>query len=250
LGLIDATVRELAERTTPVSSNFGYELEEVFEVLRRRTDVDRIQVASREYTFLPLLDHRGRNLTLHELLTSEPTLFVQVLSDVFRAASGSGDQEVTEEESRRATMGYRLLQSLRKIPGIKQDGSLDGDTMRRWVLEVRDLASGADRSTIADLQLGELLAYAPPDPGDGAWPHRAVRELLEELRSEDIERGIVTEQHSKRGVFTKGMFEGGAPGARFGGTGEKLGTCLTTMAKDGGNVDEHQRHVGTPGCPC
>jgi hypothetical protein len=59
------------------------------------------------------------------------------------------------------------------------------------------------------LQLGELLAYAPYDPGDSAWPHRAVRDLLEELRSENIERGIVTEQHSKRGAYWKGMFEGG-----------------------------------------
>jgi hypothetical protein len=58
-----------------------------------------------------------------------------------------------------------------EIPGIKDDGSLDADALRRWVLEVRDLAGRADRLRIADLQIGELLAYAPPDAGDGAWPH-------------------------------------------------------------------------------
>ena len=206
--LLDATLQELAKRTTPVSSNFGYELEEVFDALRGRTDVERIEIARREYVVLPLLDRRDGRLTLHDLLTSEPALFVEVLSDVFRAASQPREEEVTDDQSRRATMGYRLLQSLRTIPGLQKDGSLDADVMRRWVIDVRELAARVDRSTMADLQIGELLAYSPFD-ADGAWPHRAVRDLLEELRSDDIQRGIVTEQLNKRGAYWKAMFEGG-----------------------------------------
>ena len=58
---------------------------------------------------------------------------------------------------------------------------------------------------IADLQLGELLAYSPPDPD-------VERGLIGqfELRSDEIERGIVSEQLSKRGAYWEAMFEGGA----------------------------------------
>jgi hypothetical protein len=56
--------------------------------------------------------------------------------------------------------------------------------------------------------VGHTLAHAPSDK-DGAWPHRAVRDLLQKLSSEDVERGIETERQNMRGVVTKAMFEGG-----------------------------------------
>jgi hypothetical protein len=44
---------------------------------------------------------------------------------------------------------------------------------------------------------------------DGAWPHRAIRDLLEELKAEYIERGIQIERFNMRGAFSKAMYEGG-----------------------------------------
>jgi alpha-L-fucosidase len=48
----------------------------------------------------------------------------------------------------------------------------------------------------------------PPDP-DGAWPHIAVRDLIEELRSEQLEGGLKIGVYNSRGVFMKSPTAGG-----------------------------------------
>ena len=40
------------------------------------------------------------------------------------------------------------------------------------------------------MYIGQMLAHAPQDPVDGAWPHRVVRDLLESLKSSNAEHGI------------------------------------------------------------
>jgi len=57
--------------------------------------------------------------------------------------------------------------------------------------------------------IGHVLAHAPVDPGDEAWPHRVVRDVIEELSSEETERGIQIERFNMRGVHSKALFEGG-----------------------------------------
>lgn len=207
--LLDAALPELASGAIRPSGNFGFELESIFDELEKREDVDRAEIARREYSYLPLLDHHDRKLVLHAFLAQEPKLFVDILSDVYKSASDPKGTEPTKAEINRARNGYRLLQSLRKMPGVSDEGAVDGVALRNWVLRVRELARNVDRDEIADGQIGRLLAYAPQDLEDGAWPHRAVRDVIEEVRSDTLESAIESEQLNKRGVYTKAPFEGG-----------------------------------------
>jgi hypothetical protein len=56
--------------------------------------------------------------------------------------------------------------------------------------------------------IGEVLSGSPPGP-DGAWPHPAVRDLIEKLSNADVERGIEIGRYSSRGAVTRGPYEGG-----------------------------------------
>jgi hypothetical protein len=67
----------------------------------------------------------------------------------------------------------------------------------------------ADRTDIAEEYIGRVLAHAPNDPVDQAWPHRAVRDVIEELVSDAVEEGIRVERFNMRGVVSKAVFEGG-----------------------------------------
>jgi hypothetical protein len=210
LDLLDATLKELSTGTVKPDGNFGFHLEEIFSALDKRAEADPVLIAQREYAFLALLARPGRRrLVLHELLAKEPQLFAEIITDTFKAASDPPGREVSDEQAGRARQGYRLMQSLRTTPGLRPDGTVDAATLRDWTLAVRQLATKSDRTVVADHQIGRLLAYAPIDPMDGAWPDRAVRDLLEELRSDAIEHSMESEQINKRGVYTKGPFEGG-----------------------------------------
>jgi alpha/beta superfamily hydrolase len=44
---------------------------------------------------------------------------------------------------------------------------------------------------------------------DNAWPHESVRSVIEQLASDEVERGVVIERFNMRGVYGKAIGEGG-----------------------------------------
>jgi hypothetical protein len=204
--VLDASIGEINASPNIASPNLAWEVEQIFNILRSREDVPAIEVAKREYAYLPLLGFRQTELTIHSLLMQDPDFFVSLLCDVFKPASGEA-REPTYERRARANAGYRVLSECRTIPGLK-DGAIDQAELTRWVARVRELATVHDRSAIADEQIGQIFAHAPHDI-DGAWPHRAVRNLIESLASPRVEHGIAIERFNMRGVTMRGPFEGG-----------------------------------------
>jgi hypothetical protein len=70
-----------------------------------------------------------------------------------------------------------------------------------------ELAS-RDRARVGDVQIGQVLAFAPRDQDDLQVPE-AVRDLLEEINSNDLERGLSIGIYNKRGVTSRGLLDGG-----------------------------------------
>jgi len=68
-----------------------------------------------------------------------------------------------------------------------------------WVNEARKRAADAGRGSIADYMIGEMLSGSPPG-SDGAWPHEAVRDVVEQVGSERLESGIETGRYNARGI--------------------------------------------------
>lgn len=56
--------------------------------------------------------------------------------------------------------------------------------------------------------IGKALSFSPKGP-DEAWPDVAVRDLLEELENEGVERGIELAVYNNRGVVSRDLTEGG-----------------------------------------
>jgi hypothetical protein len=102
-----------------------------------------------------------------------------------------------------------LLGSWRSVPGDHGEGAVDADTLAAWVARARELAQASGRKAIGDDMIGQMLSGSPHGP-DGVWPHPAVRDLIEQVGSEDLESGIHIGRRNSRGVVTKSPFEGGA----------------------------------------
>jgi hypothetical protein len=206
--ILDQSIAEINESPDTVSTNLAWEVEQIFNILRGRKDLRPIEIARREYAYLPLLHFSQVPLTIHSLLAEDPEFFVSVLCDIFKPSSGES-REPTEEQRAKASAGYRLLSEFKAVPGMR-DGNLDVNDLRVWATNVRGLAATKDRAAVGDEYVGHVLAHAPQDPEDGAWPHRGVRDLLEELAAPVVERGIRIERLNMRGVTVRGPFEGGA----------------------------------------
>jgi hypothetical protein len=218
VGLLNDTPRHNPgeEWYPPSMTTVSNHVESLLETLDNR-GVDSSVLAGLEWIWMPALTHSKRGLrALQTALSSEPKLFVDTLKLVFRA-DNEESREVSDEDRARATQAYRLLEYWKKVPGtVEQEliteraegdivfskGRVDRVALFKWVEEARHLARECNRCAIGDLRIGHVLAFAPEDV-DGTWPCETVRALIEELKSEELERGLSTSLYNRRGAHVR-----------------------------------------------
>lgn len=206
LRLLDGIISEVNSRNRAPDTMLTFHVERALEAIEGRPDISVGEVAQREYSLLPLLQFSKRRLRIHELMASDPAFYHQLLREVFRGKS-EPKVEVDASTQARATLAYSLLSNFDRLPGTHET-VIDAVVLTGWIDEVRKLGLSTDRAEITDDFVGKILAHAPKD-SDGVWPHRAVREQIERLRSEVIERAIKMERYNMRGVHHKGLYDGG-----------------------------------------
>jgi hypothetical protein len=189
-------------------------LRDVFEHLAQRDDADEVELARREYAWLPLIVDVGRGkhrvTALYRILARNPSFFAQLLQDAYRGEGEPAEHEPSDEQQGRADAAHRIFMHWHHVPGFQQPEKPDAEALKQWVREARRLAAESDRGKIGDLMIGRMLAYAPNDTDDSAWPHRAIRDVIEEIISDDVESGIRSEHFNKRGAHWRGLTQGGA----------------------------------------
>jgi hypothetical protein len=190
-----------------------HDFQQLFALLaRHRDDVGRQRVVHIEWQLFPVLGFDADAPTLHAALTEEPAFFAELVSYVFRRDDTAEDvpENENEREQRRAiaTRAFEVLHRWRRCPGVGSDGFIDGERLRAWITAARERLAADDRLGPGDEQIGEVLAFAPPDP-DGTSPPRAVRDVLEEVQSSRLETGIRIGILNARGVTSRGLMDGG-----------------------------------------
>lgn len=210
--LEDIYTRLGEEGSVQVLNGQSHWINDIFQKLNRaNTDFDRL--AQLEYKFLPLL-HRNYSmsesqLALHKMLGRNAAFFMEIMVQLYKPASSEKQEESTEESKYRAQMAWELMYSWKTPPGLSDDGSVNIEQFDEWIITARKLAEEADRVVICDQKIGEVLYFLPNDEEDSNWPHRCLRQLLEDIDSKDIETGLSLAQFNSRGVTCKAMYEGG-----------------------------------------
>jgi hypothetical protein len=189
-------------------SMFSHHVARVLDALEASGEIEEEKIAALEWYFLPLFGHHGRApRVLHRELSRNSGFFAEIIALVFKAEDEE-QRALSEEEQTRARLAYELLESWRSVPGLKEDGSVDLDALRTWVDGAREATYAANRGTVADLRIGQVLASSPKG-SDDAWPDVAVRDLIDDLGEDDIERGFEIGVYNSRGVFSRSLTEGG-----------------------------------------
>ncbi|MCP4035944.1 MAG: hypothetical protein GY733_03330 [bacterium] len=191
----------------------SYDIEELLKVVVEAEGFDRHRVARLEWALLPADGRRSPNV-LHQMLADDPQFFASVVAWMCGKTDEDSSASLPEDLSSRA---YRLLHSFRQVPGAQADGGIDAAALKEWALKARQELAGKDLLPIGDQMIGQSLS-ASPVGSDGAWPHEAVRELIEEVRSEDLETGITIGKFNSRGVVSRSI-EGGGDDERALSTG-------------------------------
>ena len=214
VNLLAKGAEQVGDGIKRVGNMLSYYIAQALKEVRTRSDVDKLEIARLEYAYLPLLRHESEPLTVFSLLASDPEMFVDVLSHVFRGKNVPPDLVITAELKARAETSYDLLSAFKTVPGLR-DGRIDAQVLSEWVTGVRTLAAAKDLDDISDQRIGYVLAHAPQDPSEPYWPPSAVCQVIEAVAAAHVERGFAIECFNKRGVHGKGINEGGGQEREF-----------------------------------
>jgi hypothetical protein len=194
----------------------------LFDVLeQQRSALGDDRVGRLEWAYLPALGFDASAPALEASMASSPEFFVEVVSIVYlkrRVDAGNEDaqddqeeEELTEEErerrSQRAGNAHRLLTNWGTPPGIR-DGAMNSARLDEWFDAAVSALEDAGRLRPGLHHVGQVLIHAPA-PESESWPPVAVRDLLERVKSKDLEQGIVLGLVNRRGVTWRGLEEGG-----------------------------------------
>lgn len=164
-------------------------IDDILDFLEASGEIEEERIARLEWFFMPLLQNQRDPKILHKLLAENPTFFVEVLKLTFEVEGEEVIEEITEVQNARAVRGYWLLNDWKRLPGLQDDGSIDADILRSWVVEAKRLAKNCHREEIGDSEIGKVLSHSPLGSHD-QYPHESVCELIERLESEELERGF------------------------------------------------------------
>jgi len=193
---------------TPMNQSLLYNISQLFTYLEHAEDVDEGRLARIEWTLLPLFRYENRSLKiLHSLIAADPEFFVDIVVTTYRATDEE-PRELDEQERARAEAAYHLLQSASSVPGTQDDGTIDLTRLSVWVSEARRILEERKRLKIGDQCIGHILHHAKKE-GDEVWPPKVIRDLLEKLRSDDIELGLEIAERNARGVTLRNPTAGG-----------------------------------------
>jgi excisionase family DNA binding protein len=160
-----------------------------------------------EFMFFELLHDHQPSRALYRALGTDPSDFVNMINALFR-----GDDEpkrsLTAQEKAFAHLSYSVLHNWHTLPGLTEDGTIDGLHLTDWVRGARLAFSDSKRTAIGDEQIGQVLASSPVGT-DGVWPAEPVREIIENIGNARLDTGLHIGKTNKRGVTSRGIFDGG-----------------------------------------
>ncbi|MFC8797279.1 helix-turn-helix domain-containing protein [Promicromonospora sp. NPDC057138] len=168
---------------------------------------DDSDLPSFEFMFFELVHDHEPSGALYRALRSDPGDFVELVKAVFRG-DGEAKRKLTAQDQAYGHLAWSVLREWPALPGLRDDGTIDGDHLTEWVRGARLALADVGRAAIGDEQVGQVLASSPHG-ADGVWPAEEVRDIIENLVNTRIETGLHIGRTNQRGVTSRGMFDGG-----------------------------------------
>ena len=166
-----------------------------------------------EHPELPMLEfqlfdyvfnHEAAN-ALYKSLGNSCDSFAHVMQCLFSADGNGVPKELRSAFKQRC---WSVLYYWQRLPGLRDDGIIDGEHLAEWINGVRTRLNADGHERDYDGQIGGVLASSP-DGKDGMWPAEELRDILESLRNPKLEEGLFRGRLNRRGVTIRGIFEGG-----------------------------------------
>lgn len=188
----------------------SWHLGEMIEFLEKSNSIEKMALIQLEFTLFPALGYgqEARASALYAGLMSEPSLFTDLICLRYKPENGERTEPITDDLQAAAGNAWQILHHCTRQPGIQEDGNVDPLAFTSFIEATRELCRKADRSTMCDQTLGQILAYASVGE-DGISPSLPARDTLDSPELTEMRKGFYVGTINKRGGTTRSLWEGG-----------------------------------------
>jgi hypothetical protein len=222
--VLDAEIDHGPSDEHGMSSSPGFWIDDLLAFLESN-NIPRQELAGWEWRWLPFIERESRRIkALQAEIADDPALFIELLGALYKPENQDDEhqnEDLEPQEEHRASAAYKLLEAWTRLPGLDEDarrlkrneikdelapitpawiGSVDEDSLTAWVERAIELATESHHLSVCLNHIGRVFAYAPAEK-DGVWPCIAVRRIIEQHRSDDLEQGMRTGVLNRRGVY-------------------------------------------------
>ena len=202
---------ELARDSTEPSNEYlieRYYVAKAFEELNNRLDVFRDVLVRLEFTYIDALIRTDYGIpNVEHRFCESPSLFGHALVTAF---AGEDDKKVipssvtksSSERRHQIRVSRTLLRNISRIPGTSNDNTIDAGILKDWLIGARKIAQKHGYREIGDQMIGELLSKCS-EGKDGVWPCESIREVIEDIGTEELATGLIIGRHNARGVVRR-----------------------------------------------
>lgn len=208
MNLVKAVLNALRNGAGPIhdTSMSSYYVGNVLEYMELHFYDDE-DLPGYEFMFFELLHDHQPSGALYRALGKDPSNFISMVKALYRS-DDEPKRTLTAQEKTFAHLSYSVLRNWHTLPGLSEDGTIDGSHLTDWVRGSRLAFSDSKRASIGDEEIGQVLASSPLGI-DGIWPAEPVREIIENIGNARLDTGLHIGKTNKRGITTRGVFDGG-----------------------------------------
>ena len=188
----------------------SWHLGAMLQLLEKSHVIEKMTLIQLEFGLFPALGYgqEAKAAALYAGVMTEPALFTELICFIYKPEHGEREEPVTDSNRAAAETAWKILHACTLQPGTQADGSIDATAFTLFIDSARDFCRKADRLTMCEQTLGQILAHAPADD-DGTWPFLPARDALDRPELEEMRTGFAIGTRNARGGTSRSPFEGG-----------------------------------------
>lgn len=190
----------------------------ILDFLYSKSDYDLERGAKVDMKFLFVFSggsYGPRPQNLYKLMAQKPNEYFGFLSQIYLPKDDKAKELELEKLKQNPyhqetfKVSWEVFDNFNLIPSMREDGTLNSEELRNWIIEVRKLAVENDRVDVTDSCIGKLLAKYPINMGENQGYPIEIYDVLEEINHEDVIESFRVQISNNLGFTSRGAFEGG-----------------------------------------
>ena len=181
------------------STMTGWYIEQILKIMHENflDDSERaFHIARMEWFFGNLLQW-DQMKCMQKHMKTDPHVYAYLVDIMYKK---DHTEKLDPEKQKCAGRMYGLFREIHFCPAEKK-GQVDYDDLKQWVDQFKKILKEQDQLSLWDTVLGNLFPYSPVDE-DGYMPCKAVRQIIEEYHTDNMQSAYITTEFNKRGVYS------------------------------------------------